>query len=71
MLGIDRDRLADGLLPGHQLVPPYVTVRTHLDVIAAAPQHQAFVNRGSLLERLIDVVLELDDLARGAIRRRR
>ncbi len=62
MLAVERRGLALGALRGDQLVPPHVAALAHLDLVADALEHQHFLDRLALLQRLIDILLELDDL---------
>ncbi len=62
MLRIEFGGRAIFRLRRHDFVPPDVAALAHLDLVADALEHQYFSHRRTLLQRLIDVLLELDDL---------
>src|SRR5713101_6662117 len=63
MLRIELRGLAFGALAGNQLVPPEVAPFAHLNLVADPFQHDDFLDRLTLFQRLIDIFLELDDLS--------
>src|SRR5208282_531437 len=62
MLGVELGGLAAGVVRGNELVPPQVAPFAHLDLVADPLEHDDFLDRWALFQRLIDIVLELDDL---------
>ena len=62
MLAVELRGLAFRALRGNQLVPPHVASLAHLDLVADALEHQHFLDRRALLQRVIDILLELDNL---------
>ena len=62
MLAVELRGFALRTLRGDQLVPPHVAPLAHLDFVADALEHQHFLDRGRLLQRVIDVLFELDHL---------
>ena len=71
VLGVHRLGRAVGRLAGHDVVPPDVAALGHRDVLRGAAQHQALLDRRRRGQRLVGDLLERDDAARGATRRRR
>ena len=62
MLAVELRGVALRALRGDQLVPPDVAPLAHLDLVADALEHEHFADRIALLQRVIDILLELDDL---------
>ena len=63
VLALDRDRLARLALAIHDVVPPVITARDHVDAVAEAVDHDHALDGRRLDDRLVDVVLEADLLA--------
>src|SRR5262249_43185907 len=63
MLTVERLGRANGGGVRHEVVPPQVAAGFHLDGLVAAINDDALFDGGRLGERLVDVVLEVHDLA--------
>ena len=63
MLAVERLGRAIGRGVGHQLVPPEIAARLHVDRLIAAVEDDALLDRRRLVEGRIDVLLERHDLA--------